>query len=38
MGQCVTINVGNEGAVAPADASGGGGGTGFPYHRMQCSQ
>jgi len=25
MGQCVTLNVGNEGAVAPAEASGGGG-------------
>ena len=25
MGQCVTLNIGNEGAVAPAEASGGGG-------------
>jgi len=28
MGQCVTVNVGNDGAVAPlADSSGGSGGT-----------
>ena len=25
MGQCVTLNIGNEGAVAPAEASGSGG-------------
>ena len=25
MGQCVTLNIGIEGAVAPAEASGGGG-------------
>ena len=24
MGQCVTINVGNQGAVSPADGGGGG--------------